>query len=63
MNGKITLTFHENGTVSVKPEGFVGATCKDATRAFEEALGTTISQEPTEEMYQTAAPAQRATVR
>lgn len=53
MNGKITLTFHANGTVSVKPGGFVGATCKDATRAFEEALGTTISQEPTEEMYAT----------
>ena len=43
----ITLTFHE-GSSTVETTGFKGASCKDATRAIEAALGqvTQVQKKP-----------------
>ena len=40
------------GQVTVKAEGFPGATCKDATKLIEKALGQVTEDTDTEEMYQ-----------
>jgi len=37
--------------VSVETLGFGGESCKDATKAFETAFGTTVSDEVTEDYY------------
>jgi len=47
----ITVTITKDAKVRVATDGFVGAECKDATRALETALGTTINDTPTAEMY------------
>lgn len=39
-----------NGNVTVRAEGYKGKSCKDATKSFEEALGTVKSDTPTSEM-------------
>lgn len=40
------------GQVTVKAEGYKGESCKDATNALEKALGKTIDDTPTSEMYE-----------
>ena len=40
------------GQVTVKAEGYPGATCTDATKLIEKALGQVTEDTPTEEMYQ-----------
>ena len=63
MNGRntttpvIEITVNPKGETSIQSRGFTGASCKDATRAYEQALGTVQSDRPTAEMYQTV-PAQ-----
>lgn len=36
---KIEITVSPEGTTSIKTSGFIGASCKDATRELERALG------------------------
>lgn len=36
---KIVFTIDETGAVSIDAQGYTGTSCKDATKAFEEALG------------------------
>ena len=47
---KIIVKIHK-GKTTVQAEGFVGASCKDATNAFEMALGQVTEDEVTDEMY------------
>ena len=42
------------GQTTVTTEGYSGATCKEKTKALQERLGITTSDEPTTEMYQNA---------
>lgn len=41
----------KGGHVTVETHGFVGAACKDATRALEQAMGTTTHDEETPEFH------------
>ena len=56
---KILATFPLKGTSTAKtfpsfqPMGYTGESCLEATRNFENALGTVESSEATEEMYDT----------
>ncbi len=54
MAKEIIFTFHRNGTVGIAPHGFPGETCKEATKAYEKALGGAGSSTPTEEMNMSA---------
>lgn len=58
---ELIFTFDEQtGKVEVEAHGFVGPSCKEATLAFELALGGEIvEQRPTAEMFQTQAPRAR----
>lgn len=47
----ITVTI-KNGAAKVETEGFVGATCQDATKDLEAAMGLTSSDEKTPEFHQ-----------
>ena len=47
---KIIVKIHK-GTTTVQAEGYQGASCKDATKAFEKALGQVTADAPTSEMY------------
>ncbi len=40
------------GQTTVQTKGFSGASCQDATRLLEQALGTRIAEERTPEFYQ-----------
>jgi hypothetical protein len=46
----IEIIIHPDGTTSVTSSGFAGKSCKDATAAYEKALGTVTSDTPTSEM-------------
>lgn len=48
----LTFTIDPQGHVQIVPEGYLGETCKDATKAFEKALGVKSSDIPLPEMYQ-----------
>lgn len=50
----IEITIDTKGEVSVQTKGFSGASCKDASKALEEALGIVRSDTATPEMYQSA---------
>ncbi|MEW5850496.1 MAG: DUF2997 domain-containing protein [Myxococcota bacterium] len=50
---RIVVEFHPNGTVQVKPEGFPGGQCRDATRFLEEALGQVVESTDTAEAFMT----------
>lgn len=49
---KITVTVSKNGETTIETEGFVGASCQEATQPLEERLGVTTSDVPKEELYQ-----------
>lgn len=49
----ITVTI-KNGKATVETQGFVGETCKDATRDLERAMGMTTADVPTPEMHNQA---------
>lgn len=55
----IEITIDTKGEISVQTKGFSGASCKEASKALEEALGIVRSDTPTAEMYQTAATPQQ----
>ena len=46
---RITVPFDHSKGVTVETEGFSGPACQAATKAIEEALGTTSHDETTEE--------------
>jgi hypothetical protein len=50
MGKQIRIIIDPQGQISVKAEGYAGATCKDATKVFE-SLGDTISHTPTNDAY------------
>lgn len=52
---KIEITIDTKGQTVVQTKGFTGASCRDATRALEKALGIVQSDVATPEMYQTVA--------
>lgn len=45
-----------DGTTRVETRGFSGATCQEASRFLERALGPTIADQPTAEFHQAIAP-------
>ena len=44
---RIIIAISPEGEVSLQTTGFADATCKDASRAMEKALGVTVSDLPT----------------
>jgi len=42
------------GTSTVQTKGFAGANCQQASRFLEDALGTRVQEQLTDEFYQTA---------
>ena len=44
---RIIITISPKGEISLQTTGFADATCKDASRAMEKALGLTVSDRPT----------------
>ena len=47
---KIIVKIHK-GKTTVQAEGYAGVSCKDATNAFEKALGQVTEDTETDEMY------------
>jgi hypothetical protein len=50
----VTVEIDSTGAVVVKTTGFVGASCQDATRALEKALGQVTTDTKTPEFLQHA---------
>lgn len=48
----IEVTIDPNGGVKIAGVGFKGAACEQATRALEQALGRTVTDERTSEFYE-----------
>lgn len=48
---RLKFRISPDGSVEIKAEGFTGATCEEATRAYEDSLGKTVSDERTEDYY------------
>lgn len=55
MPEQVIVEISPTGEVSVKTQGFTGATCKQATKALEAALGNTLKDDHTREFHQGAA--------
>ena len=51
----ITVEISPEGEVKVQTTGFAGASCKQATKALEAALGAVVSDTQTPEFHQGAA--------
>lgn len=49
---KITIDIATDGTPTIKVNGVKGRSCQDATRELEQALGKTVSDKATSEMYE-----------
>lgn len=50
----IEIIVNPAGQTTVQTKGFSGATCRDASRALENALGLVEQDRPTAEMYERA---------
>ena len=50
----IEIIVSPQGEAIVQTKGFAGASCRDASKALEQALGLVQSDRPTAEMYQQA---------
>ena len=50
--GQIEIIFNDDGTSEMKVNNIKGGKCKDITKAFEKALGTTVGDRKTPEYYQ-----------
>ncbi len=55
----IEVIINPKGEASIQTTGFTGTSCRDATKALEQALGISQSDKPTAEMYQAATTDQR----
>ena len=51
----IEIIVDTKGETTIQTKGFAASSCRDATRALEQALGAVQSDQATAEMYQTAA--------
>ena len=49
---KIIIEVMPNGDTTITTQGYKGKACKEATKAFEAAFGTVISDTPTAEAYE-----------
>jgi hypothetical protein len=52
LNRTIEITISPTGQSTVQTKGFTGASCRDASRFLEEALGQRLSEQQTAEFYQ-----------
>ncbi len=52
MNRTIEIVISPTGQVTVKARGFVGSSCRDATKSLEEALGKATNEQLTAEFYE-----------
>jgi hypothetical protein len=50
-NPIIEIIVSPAGELTLQTKGFAGATCRDASKAMEQALGSIQSDTPTAEMY------------
>jgi hypothetical protein len=48
---KIIVVIDKQGETVLRTEGFTGSSCNEASAFLEKALGTKISDTPTDEMY------------
>lgn len=48
---KIIITAKKDGSVEIKTEGYSGEACKDATKSLKDRLGMVVSEQATDEMY------------
>lgn len=53
MTKTITLIISPKGETKVETHGFTGASCRDASRFIEEALGKRVSETLSQEFYST----------
>ena len=51
MSKFIEVTVSPKGEIKIETKGFTGASCRDASRALEQALGVRESEEPTAEYH------------
>ncbi len=51
----IEITIDPKGQTIVQTKGFAGSSCREASKALEQALGLAESDRPTPELYQQAA--------
>ncbi len=58
MHKTIEIVIDPTGALTLQTKGFAGASCRDASKLLEQALGTIQSDTPTAEMYQPATQAQ-----
>lgn len=49
---EIKVTIASDGTTKIATKGFVGGTCKDATKELEKELGAVVSEKLTGEFYE-----------
>jgi hypothetical protein len=56
----IEILVSPTGEVTVQTRGFSGASCREASKSIEQALGAVQSDTPTAEMYQSETVEQRA---
>lgn len=59
----IEVTISPTGRVSVQTRGYAGSTCRQASAFLEKALGQTVKDRPTAELYQLRSTRQRNTTR
>ena len=52
---KIEIVVSPQGETSLETRGFTGASCQDASRFIENALGQKLSDQPTADRYQVSA--------
>jgi len=52
MEKQLILTFNGDGTYSLDAVGFTGKACRDASAAYETALGPTVDRKPKPEATQ-----------
>ena len=56
-NQRIEITVSSEGAVSIKTTGFTGSSCRDATKAIEEAMGVASKEAPAAGVPPAARPA------
>lgn len=60
MSQTIEITVSPRGETRIETRGFVGPSCREATRALEAAMGVRISEQPTAEFHAVANPEQQS---
>ena len=60
MNQTIEVIVSPTGQTTVQTKGFTGASCQNASRSIEQALGQVISEQLTAEFYQSQTQQQTA---